>query len=181
MTSRWVRFPHSRATLMSGDVSLRLAKSGCVGPWFGPGLPDLPAEYAPPLITDSLVAERHRNGQFWRDAWCTVARVRRASPVAMPGCGDRCRRGTGSGAGVAACAASWSRGGRRVPAAGVPGLFAGREVAVLEVDAGAAVGDEPDLDGAGAGRQVVGVAVAPAAEQPARGRDPGSGRGPALR
>src|SRR5262249_56284206 len=61
------------------------------------------------------------------------------------------------------------------PAAGVPGPFGGRQVAVLEVDAGAAaVGSEPDLDGAGAGRQMVRLGVAPADEQSAR-RGPPAG------
>jgi hypothetical protein len=29
---------------VSGDVLLGLAKSGCVGTWFGPGLPDFPVK-----------------------------------------------------------------------------------------------------------------------------------------
>jgi hypothetical protein len=29
---------------MSGDVWLGLVESECVGPWFGPGLPDLPVK-----------------------------------------------------------------------------------------------------------------------------------------
>jgi hypothetical protein len=55
------------------------------------------------------------------------------------------------------------------PAAGISGLFCGWQFAVLEVDAGAAaVGHEPDLDRAGAGRQAVGADVAPADEEPVR-------------
>jgi hypothetical protein len=36
--------PALRAGLVSVDVWLSLAKSGGVGPWFGPGLPDLPVK-----------------------------------------------------------------------------------------------------------------------------------------
>ena len=32
---------------MSGDVWLGLAESGCVGPWIGPGLPNLPDKGSP--------------------------------------------------------------------------------------------------------------------------------------
>jgi len=42
--SRWVRLPQLKAVLVSEDVALGLTKSGGVGAWFGPGLPDLPVK-----------------------------------------------------------------------------------------------------------------------------------------
>src|SRR5690349_24891177 len=55
------------------------------------------------------------------------------------------------------------------PAGSVPGLLGGWQLAVLKVDTGAgAVGGEPDLDNAGAGRQPFRAGVAPADDEPTR-------------
>src|SRR5215510_10718106 len=71
---------------------------------------------------------------------------------------------------LAAAVPGWGYGESSAgKASGMPWPLAWGQVAVLEVDAGAApVGGEPDLDGAGPGWQVAGARVAPADEQPAR-------------
>jgi hypothetical protein len=67
MASRWVRLQF-RVSLASGDVWLGLAKSGGVGPWFGPG------SLGPPGRGCSITARRVVDDTMTVEAgYCVVA------------------------------------------------------------------------------------------------------------
>lgn len=59
-------------------VSLGLAKSGGVGTWFGPGLPDLPVEEGPLSVP---VRARHRSASLNRPAGARLITAACTDPV----------------------------------------------------------------------------------------------------
>src|SRR5258708_836110 len=82
---------------MSGDVWLGLAKSGGVGPWFGPGLPDLPVKGEPTMairITDDMMVLEIDNcvvaiARLSEHAAADAGTARGSSRLIPPSCSPR--------------------------------------------------------------------------------------------